>query len=331
MAGAFAAQMVALVGVTVLMVIGFLFALGSQLGPQDTQALLPRLLPFMQGNLIYILGVTQIVTIAYSLLAIRLRHRPDGIRRLGLRLPAPGHWVLVALLMPPLWLLCNSLQSYMVRFFPQSGQQLDELFNSLSTASLPLLIAVVGVGPALGEELLFRGLIGRGLIARGGFVGGITVTSVLFGLMHVNPAQAVGVVPLGIAMHYVYLTTRSFWAPVTFHFCNNALSVILLKHDDVVELQSGMQAGIPWHAMTIASAMVLAVVILLWQTRVRYVLPDGSIWDPGFASSAVPPTELGARAERQSPRQILLLGGAVNSLGFLIVLWQLSRFALEVR
>jgi len=37
------------------------------------------------------------------------------------------------------------------------------------------------------------------------------ITSVLFGIMHVNPAQAIGVMPLGLAMHFVYLTTRSFW------------------------------------------------------------------------------------------------------------------------
>lgn len=330
MIGLHAVQIVASLVSAAAMVVGFILAMGSDFNPYDTAGLVRNLGGFVQGNLVYILGTAQFATVGFGLLAIRLRHRPHGVRRLGLHLPAAGHWLLVALLMPPLWLLCTALQAVMFQYLPGAQNEMAELMQSLADSPLGLLIMVIGAGPALGEELVFRGLIGRGLIARWGFVWGVIATSILFGVMHINPAQAISVIPLGIAMHYVYLTTRSFWAPVTFHLCNNSLSVVLLKHGDkiagdgIAAVDKGLPLAQLMPIVIVASAMVLAISVLLWHTRVRYVLPDGSFWDPGFASSAAPPPELGALAVRQRPRQLLLLASAFNSLGFLAILWRLA-------
>ncbi len=74
--------------------------------------------------------------------------------------------------------------------------------------SLKIICAVAGlivafaVAPALGEELVFRGVIGRGLIARWGLPAGVLITSVMFAAIHVHPAHVVGVIPVGIAMHF---------------------------------------------------------------------------------------------------------------------------------
>jgi TRAP-type C4-dicarboxylate transport system permease small subunit len=155
------------------------------------------------------------------------------------------------------------------------------------------------------------------------------VTSVLFGVMHINPAQAIGVMPLGLAMHFVYFTTRSFWAPMTLHFFNNALSVILLKHsgnlpvDKLVETNSATSLPVP--LLLISLSMVAAIGILLWQTRVQYVLPDGTLWNPGYTSTEAPPQEVNAVTTRQKARRLLVAASLFNTLGFMAAVWQLSR------
>jgi len=200
------------------------------------------------------------------------------------------------------------------------------LMEAMTQVSLPVLLFVIGAGPALGEELVFRGLIGRGLVARWGLVRGVVLTSFLFGVMHLNAAQAIGVIPLGIAMHFLYFTTRSFWAPVTLHLVNNSLSVVLLKHPN--DLPLGMllddHTTPPVYLFIIAAAMITAIGLLLWETRVQYRLADGSVWSPGYASLEVPSPESGAFPVRQNPRLLLIAGSTINSLGFLAVLWRLA-------
>lgn len=77
--------------------------------------------------------------------------------------------------------------------------------------------------PAVGEEVMFRGFLGRGLLARYGLAGG-TLLSAMFSLMHADPVQALAVLVLGITLQGVYIATRSLFAPMLLHGLNNALA-----------------------------------------------------------------------------------------------------------
>jgi membrane protease YdiL (CAAX protease family) len=146
-----------------------------------------------------------------------------------------------------------------------------DVLKDLSSAPLPLLLLIIAVAPALGEELMFRGLIGRGLVARWGVVRGVLLTSLLFGIVHIHPAHALGVIPLGIAMHFVYLTTRSFWAPVLLHFLNNAWATTVTKYSAELEGTELMadNAGLPPQVLVQSLVVTVAISMLLWHTRVR--------------------------------------------------------------
>jgi membrane protease YdiL (CAAX protease family) len=274
---------------------------------------------FLSENLLYLAAATQAATLVYALAAIRLRFGRAGLERLGWQPPAGGHWLLVVLMVIPLQFLCGRLHEVLADVMRDSGRQYAEAMEDLARAPLPLLVLLIAVGPAIAEELLFRGLIGRGLVARLGLVRGIVLTSILFGIVHVNPGQALAVIPMGIAMHFVYLTTRSMWAPVTLHLLFNAVAAVVLKFG----LDSTV-ASIPTHVLTASAATVTAIGLLLWQTRVQYQLRDGTIWNPGYVSTEVPPADIGAVRVRQDPRLLLLAGSTINSLGFVAVLWRLA-------
>jgi hypothetical protein len=218
------------------------------------------------------------------------------------------------------------LQRSLFSFVPQAELEMKRLFIQLASAPLVQIICAIAIAPALGEELIFRGLIGTGLVARWGVIPGVLVTSILFGIMHINPAQAAGVIPLGIAMHFVYLTTRSFWSPVLLHLLNNSLAAVMLKHGDAYSIgklwDDGQAAPVP--LLTVSAAMVTAIGLLLWQTRIRFARQDGTVPINPWGAEELSLSGTLAEQVSQPPRPLLLACGIINSLGFLAVVWQLT-------
>ena len=122
--------------------------------------------------------------------------------------------------------------------------------NSLMTMVLPLpdwlreffeilvggplwgaLLAVVIVAP-LTEELLFRGVILRGLLLHYSVPKAIIASSLMFGLVHLNPWQAVGAVALGVLFGWWYVRTRSLTLCIFGHAFNNLVAVLLFRFGD---------------------------------------------------------------------------------------------------
>lgn len=261
-------------------------------------------------------GLVLLITLAA--VTLRLGGR---VGRLGLTpIPMP-HLGIIACGMLPLSLLCSALYYHAMQVWTQLTesalwQRLLELFPLLhgfdqtqtmklvqalaQDTPLVVLVLVIAVAPALGEELVFRGLIGRGLIARWGLVGGVLITSVLFGMAHVHPAHALAVIPLGIVLHLAYLATRSFWAPVLLHFLNNAWAAVAATMVTQEELAAmADEHPTPPLALLAASVCVIVLGTLLWRTRVRYFLPDGSVWNPGYLTAEPPPPHLAAEPHRR--------------------------------
>jgi CAAX protease family protein len=154
--------------------------------------------------------------------------------------------------------------------------------------SLPLLLFLLAVVPAVGEEFMFRGIIGRGLTARWG-LRGVLMTSCLFACVHLYPPHIVAVLPIGIMLHIVYLSTRSYWAPVLFHFCNNAMAA------SFVALGVETDEKLAWWMPVVALAYLAVSIVLLYRYRTRYVNDEGEEVSPGYLTVEQPPPESGAR------------------------------------
>lgn len=328
--GAYAVQAAALVaaicGLTLLYIVDHP-PLGGGGAAFDLQAYVRRMEPVIGGEMAMILGVAGLGVVLYGAAAVSLRLRSQGgLRSLGLHLPSAGHGTLVALAVLPLSLLCTELQKGVTGLLPDAGDEMQQLFARLAAAPLWQVLWGLAIAPAIGEELIFRGLIGRGLISRWGVVRGVLVTSVLFGLVHLHPAQAIAVIPLGAAMHFAYLMTRSFWAPVLLHLLNNSFAAIMLKYGEQLPIARLLDDGqaAPLHLMTVSAAMVTAIGLLLWQTRVQLVSRDGTVCDGSFPGPDAQGGDSHAVPVRQSPRPLLLACGAFNSLGFVAVLWRLA-------
>lgn len=179
------------------------------------------------------------------------------------------------------------------------GNEMLEAFNEQSSVmkmmeyleggSLVLLLFFLAVVPAVGEEFVFRGLVGRGLTARWGVFRGVLITSILFALLHAYPPHVAAVLPIGVMMHVIYLTTRSFWAPVLFHFINNAMAAIF------VSLSVDTEEEMPLWMPAAALAWLVVSIVLLYRYRTRYVNDGGEEISPGYVTVAAPPPDVNAR------------------------------------
>jgi len=110
----------------------------------------------------------------------------------------------------------------------ESAKKLTELFLDADNEGEFLInFLMIAILPAIGEELLFRGILQRYLIEwlKNKHIG-VLIASILFSALHL---QFFGFFPrllLGIFFGYLLLWSRNLWLPIFAHFINNGVAVI---------------------------------------------------------------------------------------------------------
>lgn len=127
-------------------------------------------------------------------------------------------------------------------------QMMTMLLSTESTPEFLFVVTVVAVVPAFVEELYFRGLV-QSLFARAWSpLWGAVASGVLFGLFHLNPFDAVGLVSLGVFFGYVRYRSASMVSPIFLHFLNNILAVAAVRmgmgNDDMLVETVGQSADV---------------------------------------------------------------------------------------
>ena len=102
----------------------------------------------------------------------------------------------------------------MTDFFREMIREM--VLEMASDQGLLMFIALVIAAPIL-EELIFRGVMLDGLLRIYSPTKAVIVSSLLFGLIHLNPAQFVGGALVGGFMGWVYVHTRSVLATILIH------------------------------------------------------------------------------------------------------------------
>ena len=106
----------------------------------------------------------------------------------------------------------------MTDFFREMIREM--VLEMASDQGLLMFIALVIAAPIL-EELIFRGIMLDGLLRIYSPTKAVIVSSLLFGLIHLNPAQFVGGALVGGFMGWVYVHTRSVLATILIHAAFN--------------------------------------------------------------------------------------------------------------
>jgi membrane protease YdiL (CAAX protease family) len=77
------------------------------------------------------------------------------------------------------------------------------------------------------EEVLFRGFVQNGLEKSWGTKKALIVSSIIFGVFHLDPWRSPAAILLGLVAGYLLLKTRSLLTPIAFHISTNSIGQIL--------------------------------------------------------------------------------------------------------
>jgi membrane protease YdiL (CAAX protease family) len=216
--------------------------------PDDTATTYALLLDLEIDTTFLLTGVTSLGAVFLLAIAARLRLGCTIRERLYIRTPARRDVLLAIGAVVPLAVVSNAFYRFafdgwtaLARHAPDLAvvdQSNTLLAIPFQAARVPytILVVALALGPAVGEELVFRGVIGQGLVRRWGILPGVLLASLLFAVTHLFPPHALATLPLALFFHFAYLATRNFWVPVLLHSLNNALSLAIVKFPMVQDL-----------------------------------------------------------------------------------------------
>ena len=162
----------------------------------------------------------------------------------------------------------------MLKNFEEAARQTTKLFLEVDHVGWMFFnIFMIALLPALGEEMIFRGLIQKIFVRWTGNVHvAIIITGFLFSLMHM---QFYGFFPrwlLGVMFGYLFVWSGTLWIPVFAHFVNNAMAVFIawLVHrgsiPEEIEVFGSNRSDIPvTFVATVVTVLLLWMIYRAWQ------------------------------------------------------------------
>ncbi len=142
-----------------------------------------------------------------------------------------------------------------------ANQALMENFLVMKNVNQLLInLLVIGLAPALFEEIFFRGTLQRLLIH---FFGnahiGVITGSIIFAAIHLNVLQFIPMLFLALVLGYVCHYTKSIWPGIILHFLNNGVAVLMNYYEDksVLAKQLAEDSYSPSAIITLVSVVII--------------------------------------------------------------------------
>ena len=175
-----------------------------------------------------------------------------------------------------------------LRNLEETAQQTTRLFlNVDSIGGMFFNILMMAILPALGEELIFRGVLQK-IFARwtGNIHIAIVVVGFLFSLMH---GQFYGFFPrwlLGVMFGYLLIWSGTIWLPIFAHFVNNTVAVCisyLIQQGTISDKVEEFGANISDIPLTIvATAIAVWILWRIYRSKVKPVFQHRDTEDAEF-------------------------------------------------
>ncbi|MCB2207272.1 MAG: CPBP family intramembrane metalloprotease [Bacteroidetes bacterium] len=124
--------------------------------------------------------------------------------------------------------LFSAIEEWMSEKEQQAAYLTEVIIKTSTFSGLLLNLSIVALIPAIGEELLFRGVLLKLLkdITKNPHWA-VIISAALFSAFHL---QFYGFLPrfaLGLVLGYLFVITNNLWVPIFVHFINNAAAVIV--------------------------------------------------------------------------------------------------------
>ena len=215
-----------------------LFLLGIQVGAALVFGIFLRLFGLGNESMIDGVGTSFIYLLTFGLV-ILIGYKKTGkkINEVFMFNNIPLNlWIAVIVFMFGYVILSSELDNLIIYILPMP-EFFQELFNSmLANEYIIISIVLVGILPAFAEEMLFRGVILSGFKENYSQKKAIIISSLLFGLVHLNPWQFVTAFISGMIIAWICLQTKSILPCIYIHLFNNLLSVLVMNYGDMIPI-----------------------------------------------------------------------------------------------
>ncbi|MCX6149185.1 MAG: CPBP family glutamic-type intramembrane protease [Ignavibacteriales bacterium] len=134
-------------------------------------------------------------------------------------------------------------------------------FHSISEASF--IVFVVAVVPAVCEETFFRGFIQKSFEHKYKPFISALITAIFFGIYHFHPYQVLPLILLGLYFGYAAYKSESIFLPISLHFLNNFIAVILYFVFGMNQISTPMSVSFPEVKISVFSFLGLSILFLL--------------------------------------------------------------------
>jgi membrane protease YdiL (CAAX protease family) len=173
-----------------------------------------------------------------------------------------------ALLQLPFAEIGNLVQEVWPTSFDELARRHRLVNPTTWTGGVSALLAMVLVAPVT-EELLFRGWLLQDLKARYGTAPALVVSSVLFGLVHIQLPAVIYATVAGLVLGAVALRARSTLGSIAMHSGVNALPLLLptalVRIEGFNTLDQHVEHISPWLVL-LSIAGAGAVLIVIWRS-----------------------------------------------------------------
>jgi uncharacterized protein len=151
----------------------------------------------------------------------------------------------------------------------ERAEELTKAFLKVENiGGLMFNLFMIALLPAIGEELLFRGVIQRIFTEwTRSHHWGIWISAILFSALHI---QFYGFIPrmlLGVLFGYLLVWSGSIWLPIIAHFFNNAFAVIAMYlidrgivNPELEDIGAGAES---YYAAFLSLGMVILLILLI--------------------------------------------------------------------
>ncbi|MCU4163944.1 lysostaphin resistance A-like protein [Carboxylicivirga caseinilyticus] len=112
----------------------------------------------------------------------------------------------------------------------QAANLTDLMLTTSDWKQTLVTVFLIAVLPAIGEEWLFRGLIQRELmnLFKNAHIA-VIITAIIFSAIHIQFLTFLPRFVLGLILGYMMIYSRNIWMPITAHFTNNFMAVIIYQ------------------------------------------------------------------------------------------------------
>lgn len=179
------------------------------------------------------------------------------------------NWIISVNEMMKLPAALHGMEQWMKDTEDEAAQLTDAFLKTNTIGGLGVNLIMIAIIPAIGEEMLFRGILQRLFSEwfRNVHVA-IVFTAFIFAAIHL---QFYGFLPrmlLGVIFGYLFWWSGSLWLPIFAHFLNNGAAVVIsfLVSRNMVK-QDYENFGATDNVFFIVSSIVLTGLLLFWVYR----------------------------------------------------------------